>query len=143
MRTTDFQNPKFLLGLFAVFLIIVCFFSGRIISGFSIQVAIVFFLSVLIFAITLVNTDVGLAVMIFSMLLSPEIIIGQVPGRDVVIRFDDLMLAVITFSWLANYSESCVCSRHRGSLPFPSKGRSWPLRSTAILRSERAVIWIS
>ncbi len=39
--------------------------------------------------------------MIFSMLLSPEIVIGEVPGRDIVIRFDDVLLIVITLAWLA------------------------------------------
>jgi O-antigen ligase len=44
---------------------------------------------------------VGLSVLIFSMLLSPEIILGQVPGRDIVIRFDDILLIVITLAWFA------------------------------------------
>ena len=98
---TDLQDSKLFFGLLAVFVIIICFFSGNIITKFSLQLAIVFFLILLIITLTLVKMEVGLTVMIFSMLLSPEIIIGQVPGRDIVIRFDDLLLAVITFSWLA------------------------------------------
>jgi O-antigen ligase len=51
--------------------------------------------------VTLVNTDAGLAILIISMLLSPEILLGRVPGRDVVIRAEDILLVVITFAWLA------------------------------------------
>ncbi len=35
------------------------------------------------------------------MLLSPEIAVGGVPGRNVVIRYDDIFLVMIFFAWLA------------------------------------------
>ena len=89
----------------AVIIVLAIFLSGmlmgKIVTGFSYKVPLVLALSILIFVITLVNTEAGLAILIFSMLLSPEIIIGEVPGRDIVIRFDDLLLIIITFAWLA------------------------------------------
>ena len=89
----------------AVIIVLAIFLSGmlmgKIVTGFSYKAPLVLALSILIFVITLVNTDAGLAVLIFSMLLSPEIVIGGVPGREIVIRFDDLMLIVITLAWLA------------------------------------------
>jgi len=85
--------------IFAIFLIGI--FLGQIITGFSYKVPIALILGILILIVTLVNTDAGLAILIFSMLLSPEIILGQIPGRDIVIRFDDLLLTVITFAWFA------------------------------------------
>jgi O-antigen ligase len=51
--------------------------------------------------VTLINIDAGLFILILSMLLSPEIMLGRVPGRDVVVRIDDFLLAIITFAWLA------------------------------------------
>ncbi len=39
--------------------------------------------------------------LIFSMLLSPEIQLGGVGGRNVVLRYDDVFLIMIFFAWLA------------------------------------------
>lgn len=54
-----------------------------------------------IFVITLLNTDLALIILIFSMLLSPELTILQVPDRTVVVRIDDLLLIVVFLSWFA------------------------------------------
>ncbi len=35
------------------------------------------------------------------MLLSPEIIMGEIPGRDIVIRLEDILLLIVTFGWFA------------------------------------------
>lgn len=57
---------------------------------------------VLICLITLVRTDLGLAVLILSMLLSPEIKLVQLSRfRAVVIRVDDILIFVVFFTWLA------------------------------------------
>lgn len=97
----NWQEPKFIAVIIVLVIFLVGMLMGKIVTGFSYKVPLVLALSVLIFVITLVNTDAGLAVLIFSMLLSPEIVIGEVPGRDIVIRFDDLLLIVITLAWLA------------------------------------------
>lgn len=63
-------------------------------------------LAVLIFSF--VNTDFALSVLILSMLLSPEINLGgggnpdsaTESERNVVVRIDDLVLALITLTWL-------------------------------------------
>ena len=59
------------------------------------------FLAIGAFFLTLVNTDAAIILLIFSMLLSPEITIAQWLERAVVVRFDDLLLGVVFFSWLA------------------------------------------
>ncbi len=74
---------------------------GIVISKFSFAVPLTLIFGTIVFILTLVNTEVGLAILIFSMLLSPEIIVGEVPGRDIVIRLDDLLLLIITFAWMA------------------------------------------
>ncbi|MCP4650950.1 MAG: hypothetical protein GY853_12860 [PVC group bacterium] len=60
-----------------------------------------FLLIPVVFIIAFTNTDFALIVLIFSMLLSPEIGLGGIPGRVVVIRLDDIFLFIIFFGWLA------------------------------------------
>ncbi len=97
----DWQDPRFRALIIIAAIFILGIFLGQIVTGYSYKITLALILSALIFIITLVNTDLGLAVLIFSMLLSPEIVLGQVPGRDVIVRFDDILLIVITFAWLA------------------------------------------
>ncbi|HUJ78823.1 MAG TPA: O-antigen ligase family protein [Nitrospiria bacterium] len=55
--------------------------------------------------IALLSTPLALYLLIFSMLFSPELVIGQmaghgIAGRGVTLRLDDILLIVIGFSWL-------------------------------------------
>lgn len=95
------QNPRSAVVLIILVALVASVLFGQIVAGSSYKYALAVVLAVIVFLVTLVNTDAGLAILIFSMLLSPEIMLAQVPGRDVVIRADDILLAVITFSWLA------------------------------------------
>ncbi|MFC1674560.1 O-antigen ligase family protein [Candidatus Omnitrophota bacterium] len=61
----------------------------------------IFVLMAITFTITFINTDIALIILIFSMLLSPEIELAGTPQRAVVVRIDDILLIVIFFSWLA------------------------------------------
>jgi O-antigen ligase len=58
-----------------------------------------------IFTATFINTEWGLYILIFSMLLSPEILAGGTGGnslnRGVTLRLEDLLLVVIGLSWFA------------------------------------------
>ena len=51
--------------------------------------------------ITFLYTDLALIILIFSMLLSPELKLAEVPARAVVVRIDDILLIVVFFTWLA------------------------------------------
>ena len=51
--------------------------------------------------LVLINTDAAIILLIFSMLLSPELNVAQVPSRAVVIRLDDILLGVVFLTWLA------------------------------------------
>jgi len=97
----NWQSPKLGSIIVVLAVIIIAIFLGKTITGYSYKVAIALALGSLIFLVTLLNTDAGLAILIFSMLLSPEVIVGQLPGRDIIIRFDDILLAIITFTWFA------------------------------------------
>jgi len=57
-----------------------------------------------VFVVVFVKTELGLYLVIFSMLLSPEITTGSgglAEGRRVIVRTEDLVLLVVAFSWLA------------------------------------------
>ncbi|MCU0559807.1 MAG: O-antigen ligase family protein [Desulfobacterales bacterium] len=58
-----------------------------------------------IFTATFIRAEWGLYILIFSMLLSPEITIGETAagtlGRGVTLRLEDLLLVVIGLSWFA------------------------------------------
>lgn len=61
--------------------------------------------AVAVFALSFLNIEFGLYVLIFSMLLSPEIVVGQTAGsslgRGVTLRLEDFLLLLIGFSWFA------------------------------------------
>lgn len=58
-----------------------------------------------VFILVFIRTEAGLYLVLFSMLLSPEFGGGSrgalAEGRSVVIRLEDVLLIVISFSWLA------------------------------------------
>ena len=61
--------------------------------------------AVIIFVLSFVSTQIALYILIFSMLLSPEFIVGATEGgtlgRGITLRADDFLVAIIGFSWLA------------------------------------------
>lgn len=58
-------------------------------------------LAVGILAISFFSPYTGLTFLVFSMLLSPELKVAGVPGRDVVVRIDDLLIFAVFFGWFA------------------------------------------
>ena len=65
----------------------------------SFSIILVVVLGVSIFS--LIYLDLAMVLLIISMLLSPEIIIGSLPGHDIVIRIEDLLLIFIPLFWIA------------------------------------------
>ena len=66
--------------------------------------ALVLLIAFTVFLVVFVKTEFGLYLVIFSMLLSPEITAGSgglAEHRRVVIRTEDLVLIVVAFTWLA------------------------------------------
>jgi hypothetical protein len=57
--------------------------------------------SLLVGLITFQNPEKGLLILIFSMMLSPEISVANVPGRQVTVRVDDILILVAFTAWLA------------------------------------------
>jgi len=60
---------------------------------------------VAVFIVCLASTEAALYILIFSMLLSPEFIVGTTEGaslgRGVTLRVDDFVILLIGLSWLA------------------------------------------
>lgn len=73
---------------------------------FSFQNVLLFFVSFLLFFISFNYPINSVYFLIYSMLLSPEIALAEVPGRSVVIRYDDILLIIIFLSWLVKTSLS-------------------------------------
>jgi len=65
------------------------------------EFSLIFTLALVIFIISFIKTDFALIILIFSMFFSPEIKIGAVTGRTVVLRADDIFLIVVFLGWLA------------------------------------------
>ncbi|MDP3143549.1 MAG: O-antigen ligase family protein [Candidatus Omnitrophota bacterium] len=85
------------------------FFVGIMIFSLAIAVNIQKFSPLMVLAvvaglivavITLVNTNFALIILVFSMMLSPEIPIAGTPERAVTIRVDDFLIMAVFFTWL-------------------------------------------
>lgn len=50
------------------------------------------------------KTNLALSILIFSMLLSPELGLGNIPGRTVILRVEDIFIIIIFIGWLAKVS---------------------------------------
>jgi len=75
-------------------------FFALILTKVSIVYAIGAMLGFIVLVLTLLNTDWGIYILIFSMLLSPEIGARGTQGEGVTIRIDDILLTVLIFTWL-------------------------------------------
>lgn len=96
----DTGNYKPLVAMF--FVLLAAVLSSGLISGVSDigNMAMILF-SVAIIIATFADTNIGLIAILLSMLLSPELEVGATPGRAVVIRAEDLLLIIVSVTWLA------------------------------------------
>ena len=100
------STPHLIVPLLIVFLILISF--AMVLPMLSTAKTISLAAGLVIFIISFVSTEGALYILIFSMLLSPEFIVGATEGaslgRGVTLRLDDFILLIIGFSWLANMS---------------------------------------
>ncbi len=80
----------------------ICFslILGRLVAVTSDYMPLLLVVGVSVLILALIRIDYALFLLIFSMLLSPELGAGTAGGRDITIRIEDILLAVITFAWL-------------------------------------------
>ena len=104
----------FLVFVLAIF---VSFFTIK--SHFSFQVTGLL-LFILVFVPVLIKPDIGLIIIIASMLLSPEIVMGRTTGRYVTVRIEDILLMVVILAWLLRTSfTKDIASTFRTKLTAP------------------------
>lgn len=105
-RRLDIGSRRLSVTLALVGVVLVAFLLSFLL-GQNEMLALYAVAGIAIFFFSYVNTTFALSVLILSMLLSPEFSfgsaggIGQMSQRNVVIRIDDVVLGLITLSWLA------------------------------------------
>lgn len=80
--------------------------AAYIISEFTPTTGLMIGLSALVILAAMINIDVALYILIFSMLLGPQVVVSAAMGtslasRGLTLRLDDLLLVVIGLLWLA------------------------------------------
>jgi O-antigen ligase len=104
IRTCDGQTTTQLI-LPLVLLLFVLMAFAAVLPALSPMKTIGLAGGVVIFALSFVSTEIALYILIFTMLLSPEFIVGTTGGaslgRGVTLRLDDFVIVIIGFSWLA------------------------------------------
>ena len=91
-------------SLYFLALVLTVFMGAYILSVLSISTALLVAVGFSVFVLCFASTRVAIYLLIFSMLLSPEFgaMHGNIAeGRSVVVRLDDVLLVVISLSWLA------------------------------------------
>ena len=95
------MRPNILLVIFVV--LALC--AGFMISQYPPYIVVCAAFVLAIFIVSFISVEWDLYILIFSMLLSPEINIGATTGasleRGVTLRFEDFLLVLIGFSWFA------------------------------------------
>ena len=67
-----------------------------------------------VLVLTFINTDFAIYILIYSMLLSPEFGTRTTSGEGITVRIDDILVAIILFTWLAKmalYKELSIFKR--------------------------------
>jgi len=89
----------------AIILIAIALVTGGLVAHSTPVRMLLYFGLLVIFMVTFIKAEWGLYILIFSMLLSPEIVVGDTArtslSRGVTLRLEDLLLVVIGLSWLA------------------------------------------
>lgn len=97
-------NLRTITTLFII--IIFTYFTGKLIATAPPLMPVALVLAAFGAIVTFIKPEVGLLILIFSMLLSPEIKLAELPKipgvfkREVPVRVDDLLLVAIFFAWI-------------------------------------------
>ncbi len=108
-ETTYLKTFLFTISLILIILVARAIATGNYFLAFGILA------SLFVGGITFLNPENGLIVLVFSMLLSPEIEIARIPGRSVTLRIDDLLLISVFISFLTYHAINFYARRFRHS----------------------------
>jgi hypothetical protein len=91
--------------IFIIVLLSLALLAGFLISHYPPVYLLLGVIGFTIFLLSFINIEWGLYILIFSMILSPEIIVGETAKasleRGLTLRFEDFLLVVIGMSWYA------------------------------------------
>ncbi len=88
-------------NLFIFFTVGLCIFIGKFITVLPAIVPVILVLGFFMFFLAIAKTDLAMNILIFAMLLSPEMTFGAITHqRQVAIRIEDLLIVVFLFAWL-------------------------------------------
>lgn len=86
-------------------ILLLLIFTAYIIPSLSTFQTIAYLFGIIFFSVSFASTEAALYILIISMLLSPEFIIGSTAGaslgRGITLRLDDFLVIIIGMSWLA------------------------------------------
>jgi O-antigen ligase len=82
-------------------IIVTTFFISGVMAKTSVSLAFAAVLALGVCVVSFANTEVALYILVFSMLLSPEIGQRTTDGAGMTLRIDDFLLVLIGFAWLA------------------------------------------
>jgi O-antigen ligase len=106
--TSILLEKKGLSPILVLFILVVTLIASGLVVKVPGNIAIGTGIAISIFIISFISVDASLYVLIFSMLLSPEFGIGGGGGeggmeakRAIAIRFEDILLVLIGFTWFA------------------------------------------
>jgi len=103
MKSCTGNVPIGIISLLVIFSL--CIFVGKGIT-LSSSVPLIIIVSIFVFMLGFIQTKQMLFVLIFAMLLSPEISLGKTGSRDIVIRIEDLLIIVLFLAWMARTAMS-------------------------------------
>ncbi|MCZ6678470.1 MAG: O-antigen ligase family protein [Candidatus Poribacteria bacterium] len=92
---------RLLLILLAAVALLTVFVMGKTLAQIPPRQVVAVAVGFTIFILTFLRTTIGLYILVFSMLLSPEISIMETAARDVTVRVDDFLLLILGFTWFA------------------------------------------
>lgn len=95
------MQPNWRLILSVPLLLIFVVYVGEYITVAPAVVTAVF-AALVIALVTFQKPENGLLIIVFSMLLSPEIAIAQLPKRTLAVRIEDVLIIVMFMAWLAH-----------------------------------------
>jgi len=100
------QSNRVIGILIALFLGATCLVAAQAIANTASLTGLAIALGVLVLIVCFNWPEAGLYILIFSMLLGPEMIVGGLgegttAGRGITLRLDDFLLTIIAFSWFA------------------------------------------
>ncbi len=96
------ENNFLITNIFFILTALLCLVMGKFITVIPSIVPVIIVLGFFVFFLSIAATDLAMTLLIFAMLLSPELSFGEVTNqRSVALRIEDLLIAVFSLTWLA------------------------------------------